>query len=108
MTTGTHASAPFAEKEGLVAGHSYTVISAHVVKHQGQELTLLKLRNTWGKVEWQGDWSDKSDKWTEGLKEQVEFTDAEDGIFFMDVKDYIECFESTAICYYEDSHTSTG
>jgi calpain-15 len=29
----------------------------------------MKLRNPWGnKGEWNGDWSDKSDKWTPELK----------------------------------------
>ncbi len=107
MTTGTYSSGPFADKEGLVGGHSYTLISAHHVKREGQPVTLLKIRNTWGKTEWQGDWSDKSDIWTDELKKEVEFTDAEDGIFFMACEDYHKCFESTAFAYYKDNYTST-
>jgi calpain-15 len=34
-----------------------------------QDVRLMKLRNPWGnKGEWNGDWSDKSEKWTPELK----------------------------------------
>jgi hypothetical protein len=36
-----------------------------------------------------GDWSDKSEKWTDDLKEQLKVEDKNDGIFWMDVQFFI-------------------
>ena len=33
---------------------------------------LLQLRNPWGKLEWRGDWSDTSPKWTPQLRAALE------------------------------------
>ena len=33
---------------------------------------LLQLRNPWGKLEWRGDWSDTSSKWTPRLRAELE------------------------------------
>ncbi len=46
---------------GLVPGHAYSIISAY----EKLGVKLLKLRNPWGNFEWDGDWSDNSNKWTE-------------------------------------------
>lgn len=35
-------------------------------------MQLLKVRNPWGKVEWLGDWSDNSDKWTPELIKELD------------------------------------
>jgi calpain-15 len=32
---------------------------------------LINIRNPWGQFEWEGDWSDKSEKWTEEMKSLV-------------------------------------
>ena len=37
-------------------------------KYDGSQEKLCKVRNPWGKKEWQGDWSDKSNKWTPNTK----------------------------------------
>ncbi len=59
---------------GLVDNHAYTLIGAHEVKdREGKFVRLLKIRNPWGHGEWEGDWSDNSTKWTEELKERLEF-----------------------------------
>ena len=60
---------------------------------------LIKIRNPWGKGEWNGDWSDKSKKWTPALKKEVGFTDAaEDGIFWMEAKDFVKKFSEIGVC----------
>lgn len=54
---------------------------------------LVKLRNPWGSGEWKGDWSDKSDLWTDELREYVGFDgDKDDGIFWMDFNDFRAIF----------------
>mgnify|MGYP000926542078 CR=1 FL=1 len=91
------------QKIGLVSDHAYAVISVFDIesKEHGR-LQLLKLRNPWGHKEWMGDWSDKSDKWTEALKKQVGFVDADDGVFFISYGDYMNYYRSTTICKVHD------
>lgn len=44
---------------------------------------LLKIRNPWGTGEWEGDWSDDSDLWTDCLRAELEWSKSDDGIFWM-------------------------
>ena len=48
------------QEGGLIPGHAYSIIQA---KEAFGNL-LLNIRNPWGTFEWQGDWGDKSNKWT--------------------------------------------
>jgi Calpain family cysteine protease len=49
----------------------YSLISAHEIVDNGTNVKLLKLRNPWGCGEWNGDWSDNSNKWTDEFKQQL-------------------------------------
>jgi hypothetical protein len=49
---------------------------------------ILQLRNPWGKGEWKGDWSDESNKWTPALKQELGWSDADDGIFWIRIDDF--------------------
>ena len=40
---------------------------------------LLRLRNPWGNVEWKGDWSDNSSKWTARMKSRLSWVSRDDG-----------------------------
>ena len=68
---------------------------------------LIKIRNPWGKKEWQGDWGDKSDKWTPKTKAQVKFVDKNDGTFWIAFEDYINFFYITTICFYKEKYEDT-
>jgi len=83
---------------GLISGHAYSVISLHEISHDGETVTLLKLRNPWGKGEWKGDWSDKSPLWTPDLRRKCGSIDEEDGTYFIEFSDYLDNFALTAIC----------
>ena len=87
---------------GLVDAHAYSLISTHDIGYQAGRLRLLKIRNPWGFKEWQGDWSDKSTKWIQQIKEQVGFEDKEDGVFFISYEDYLNFFYITTLCKYNE------
>jgi hypothetical protein len=53
------------EGSGIVSGHAYSLISVHEAHEDVPR--LLRLRNPWGKTEWNGDYSDDSPLWTEEL-----------------------------------------
>ena len=51
------------EREGLVAGHAYSLIQAREVREHGRvgagagaTFRLVQLRNPWGTFEWKGRW----------------------------------------------------
>ncbi len=67
----------------------------------------MRLRNPWGSDEWQGDFGDDSDLWTDEIKEQVGYTDEEGGIFFLPEKDFLRCYDVSSISYYIDGHHSS-
>ena len=88
------------EKVGLIQNHEYTILKiAQISLNQGKSEYLFKLRNPWGQKEWNGDWSDKSKLWTEILKNQLDFKDKEDGIFFMNSEDFFKYFKFITISY---------
>jgi len=85
---------------GLVDAHAYSLISAKtIIQDKGGKVDLVKVRNPWGKKEWTGDWSDSSPKWTEAIKAQVDFIDADDGTFYIAFADYFKFFYITTVCY---------
>jgi hypothetical protein len=46
------------------------MLSVQVIRDaQRKPVKLVKMRNPWGEGEWKGDWSDKSDLWTDELRE---------------------------------------
>lgn len=82
-------------KLGIVQGHAFSILRlADVDGHK-----LMQIRNPWAKGEWTGDWSDNSDKWTTRLRNIVNWHESkDDGIFWMDLNDYVTEFDSIYIC----------
>ena len=87
------------KETGLVDVHAYTLIGTYVIRKNGELIKLVRLRNTWGYGEWNGDWSDKSKLWDDDCKKQVEYVDKNDGTFYMSFNDYYKYFMSTNVCY---------
>ena len=85
---------------GLVDGHAFALISVKEINlDAGGTVKLIKIRNPWGKKEWNGDWSDGSATWTAGTKAQVDFKEKNDGLFWISLYDYYKFFFVTSICY---------
>jgi len=90
---------------GLISKHSYGVIAAAYVQDgAGNEIYLVQLRNPWGGTEWNGDWSDQSDKWTPQLKDQLGWSDEDDGTFWMDYEDVKRFFSRCQVCHINDNY----
>lgn len=90
---------------GLRPGHAYSLLDDAVVTDAlGNVCHLVKIRNPWGNFEWNGDWGDKSTKWTASLREQLQLEDVDDGTFWMDFRDMRNTFDDVQICHYVDDH----
>ena len=81
----------------IVFSHAYTLMDAKSIKDD--DIYLLKIRNPWGKVEWNGAWSDSSDLWTNNYKNYFGLESKEDGMFFMSIDDYVLNYAETHICH---------
>jgi len=69
------------------------------------QINLVKLRNPWGSGEWKGDWSDQSDKWTDEVREQLQYYDnRDDGVFWMDFEDFRGIFRYWSVNKYVDGY----
>ena len=89
--------------QGLVSGHAYTILDARrfgKTKVDGQPLMLVQLRNPWGRGEWEGAWSDKSELWAKhgSVKSLLRPVEADDGAFWMAWGDFDRIFEQIDIC----------
>ena len=98
ISCGTSSTDKKYEKVGLVDGHAYTLIEAVEITTNGKKVDLFKIRNPWSQGEWNGDWSDKSKLWGDSEKKQVNFSNKDDGIFYMCYKDFFKYFVTIEIC----------
>jgi hypothetical protein len=83
-------------QSGIVQGHAYAILD--VVELQGEK--LLQLKNPHGQhgLEWNGDWSDSSFKWTKLFKQKLNYQDSDDGIFWMSFEDFVWEFKNLYVC----------
>ena len=111
MTAGTpdENQILFLEYTGLQYGHAYTIINLFSIEYRrGEVERLVKLKNPWGNTEFNGDWSDKSKKWTPELKEKCDFPGVfDDGIFYMSFNDFMKYFIILDIAKLEPGYRTT-
>ncbi|KAG8560825.1 hypothetical protein GDO81_015144, partial [Engystomops pustulosus] len=86
---------------GLVKGHAYSVTGVEETTFKGDKVKLVRLRNPWGQVEWNGSWSDNSKEWTiidKSEKSRLQHQIKEDGEFWMSFADFMKNFTKLEIC----------
>uniref|UniRef100_A0A803VJN0 Calpain 9 n=1 Tax=Ficedula albicollis TaxID=59894 RepID=A0A803VJN0_FICAL len=91
-------------KRCSMVGCSIDVInSSHCTleNYRGRQVRLIRIRNPWGQVEWNGPWSDNSAEWSSvSPSEQRRLSQAarEDGEFWMKFEDFKVHFDKVEIC----------
>ncbi len=92
------------DAKGLVAGHAFTLISAKEGKVGNKTEKLLKIRNPWGRKDWNGKWKDDSSAWTNEAKQVFGTMEKkDDGCFWIDYDDYLKYFDMADICYKQNN-----
>ena len=49
---------------------------------------ILKIRNIWGKIEWEGEWSNSYKFWDDDLKKKLKYDPKDDQVFYMNLRDF--------------------
>ncbi|KAM9847665.1 calpain-2 catalytic subunit-like [Aulostomus maculatus] len=84
----------------LVKGHAYSVTGAEQVDYRGSKEQLIRIRNPWGEVEWDGAWSDNSTEWryVDDADRRRLTNRSEDGEFWMSFSDFLRQYSCLEIC----------
>ncbi|KAM7419853.1 hypothetical protein PAMA_016792 [Pampus argenteus] len=86
---------------GLVKGHAYSVTGMEEVNFRGRSVQLIRVRNPWGQVEWNGAWSDNSREWDyidRAEKTRILQNSTDDGEFWMEFEDFKLNYDKVEIC----------
>lgn len=94
---------------GLVKGHAYSVTDVRKARlgqglmsfFKAEKLFMIKMRNPWGKQEWNGPWSDSSEEWEKvgsSERENMGVTVKDNGEFWMAFDDWCKYFTGVDIC----------
>ncbi|XP_029303856.1 calpain-1 catalytic subunit-like [Cottoperca gobio] len=84
---------------GIVDAHAYSVTGVTEVVYYGSKVKLVRIMNPWGRKEWTGKWSDKSEMWQRVSPEDREkCVDRDNGEFWMELEDFCHNFSTLFIC----------
>ncbi|KAL6481811.1 hypothetical protein MHYP_G00098910 [Metynnis hypsauchen] len=86
---------------GLVKGHAYSITGLEEVNYRERKVKLIRVRNPWGQVEWNGPWSDNSREWSvvdKAVKTRLLENATDDGEFWMEFEDFKANYDRVEIC----------
>lgn len=88
--------------DGVTPGHAETCLGSLVLRNPDGSVheRLIKMRNPWGKYEYNGPWSRGSVEWNDDFKRQADYAEADDGIFYTPLRLWREEYENLAIAHY--------
>ena len=91
------------EKMGLIKDHNYVLVNIIEIKDNNNEnIILYKLKNPiFCDKNWNGDWSNQSDNWSEEINKQIEeeILETNENEFFININDLLKYFNRTDICH---------
>jgi len=94
---------------GLYRTHAYSITKIATIKCHGKDFKMLRLRNPWGRGEWNGAWSDGSSEWKSlsgDERKSLGLLDREDGEFWICYEDWMANFDDLQMCHlYPDALT---
>lgn len=94
---------------GLICGHAYTITDLQKVNAGGRQVNLIKIRNPWGQVEWNGAWSDNSTDWnhvSDADKKKCGLDGKDDGEFWMSFSDFKRQYDRVDVCHLDPESMS--
>ncbi|XP_028676308.1 calpain-2 catalytic subunit-like [Erpetoichthys calabaricus] len=86
--------------QNLIKRHGYSILDAKEINYKNGKEQLLRIRNPWGQVEWNGAWSDNAPEWNDvspDVQSRLDYK-AEDGEFWMSFSDYMKNYVRLEIC----------
>lgn len=86
---------------GLITGHAYSLLDIKDITHNGDDVTIIKMRNPWNSEKYKGPWRDNDPNWTPALKEKVGLVEANDGAFWMPYTTFLKYFYNVAAALYQ-------
>jgi hypothetical protein len=95
---------------GIAMSHAYSVLHAFTIGNEN----MLMIRNPWGTADYTGPWRESDAKWTPEAKALVPLgidpttSCKSDGIFFVPMASFKQCFEAYAIAHTRDSEGYTN
>ncbi|KAM8799931.1 calpain-6 [Eudromia elegans] len=109
ITASSDSSNEMETPVGLVVGHAYSVTAVRklrlgerlILSFKAEKLFMIRLRNPWGKREWNGAWSDNSEEWkkvSSSERKRLGLTVENDGEFWMTFEDWCKNFTDVDIC----------
>ncbi|GFO38688.1 calpain-9 [Plakobranchus ocellatus] len=87
---------------GLYMGHAYSITGFRQIPTGRGTVNLLRLRNPWGRREWNGAWSDNSPEMrslSRQLREDMDFQKLEDGEFWISYDDFVFNVDQLQMCH---------